>query len=308
MPISIYASVHKSTCDIPGTDVGGGLNRAAEAAGKLYFGTATNSEQWNDTTYFDILRSSEFGQITAANVMKWFATEPSPGHNCVWHSQLPDWVANGTFTPEELAFVVERHCSTLVRHYRGHVWDVINEPFNDDGTFRSDVFFDTLNTTYIPIALHAARARIRTRSSTSMTSISRVLATALKNLVKTLQKEHVPIDGVGIQSHLIVGQVPDTFLQNLQEFTALGIEVALTELDIRFEALPPTAEGVAQQKKDYETVIAACKAVKSASGSRVRAQYSWIPGTFAGQGSACPWDENFVRKSAYFGIIDAFGA
>ena len=33
----------------------------------------------------------------------------------------------------------------------------IAEPFNDDGTFRSDVFFNTLNTSYIPLALHAAR-------------------------------------------------------------------------------------------------------------------------------------------------------
>lgn len=32
------------------------------------------------------------------------------------------------------------------------------EAFNDDGTFRSDIFFDTLNTTYIPLALYAARA------------------------------------------------------------------------------------------------------------------------------------------------------
>ena len=43
------------------------------------------------------------------------------GHNCVWHSQLPEWVENGTFTPAELAFVVERHCATLVGHYRGQV-------------------------------------------------------------------------------------------------------------------------------------------------------------------------------------------
>ena len=32
------------------------------------------------------------------------------------------------------------------------------EPFNDDGTFRVDVFSSVLNTSYIPIALRAARA------------------------------------------------------------------------------------------------------------------------------------------------------
>lgn len=31
------------------------------------------------------------------------------------------------------------------------------EPFNDDGTWRETLWFNTLNTTYIPLALHAAR-------------------------------------------------------------------------------------------------------------------------------------------------------
>ena len=32
------------------------------------------------------------------------------------------------------------------------------EPFNDDGTWRSDVFYNTLGTQFVPIALQAARA------------------------------------------------------------------------------------------------------------------------------------------------------
>ena len=34
----------------------------------------------------------------------------------------------------------------------------VAEPFNDDGTWRSDVFYNTLNTSYVSIALRAARA------------------------------------------------------------------------------------------------------------------------------------------------------
>jgi hypothetical protein len=37
-------------------------------------------------------------------------------------------------------------------------WDIINEPLNDDGTYRSDVFYDTLGISYIALALNAARA------------------------------------------------------------------------------------------------------------------------------------------------------
>ncbi|KAI0327919.1 endo-1,4-beta xylanase [Cubamyces sp. BRFM 1775] len=313
-----------------------GLNLAAKGAKKLYFGTATNSEQWNDTKYYNILKNdAEFGQVTPANVMKWFATEPEEGvftfqdgdiiadftektgkllrgHNCVWYNQLPDWLTTGTFTAPELAFIVSRHCYNLVNHYKGHVWDVINEAFNDDGTFREDIFYNTLNTSYIPLALYAARAAdpsAKLYINDYNIEGTGAKSTALKNLVKSLKADGVPIDGVGIQSHLIVGEVPSTFQQNLEEFVALGVEVAITELDIRFESLPPDAAGIAQQKKDYETVVAACNAVEKCVGVTVwdfTDKYSWIPSTFPGQGDACPWDENYVKKPAYQGIIEGF--
>ncbi|KAH9851156.1 endo-1,4-beta xylanase [Lenzites betulinus] len=314
-----------------------GLNTVAKSIGrKLYLGTATNSEQWNDTTYFNILKdNAEFGQITAANVMKWFATEPEEGvftfqdadiiadftkktgkllrgHNCVWHNQLPDWLENGTFSAPDLAFIVSRHCFNLVNHYKGHVWDVINEAFNDDGTFRSDIFFDTLNTTYIPLALYAARAADpQAKLYINDFNIEGIGAKsdALKSLIKTLKSQNVPIDGVGLQSHFEVGGVPATLQQNMEEFVALGLEVAITELDIRFTALPPTAVGLAQQKADYEAVVAACNAVEKCVGVTLwdfTDKYSWIPGTFPGQGDACPWTDTFAKRPAYDGIIEGF--
>lgn len=83
---------------------------------------------------------------------------------------------------------------------------------------------------------------------------------AMVNLVKSLKAQGVPIDGVGIQGHLIVGQVPSTMQENIQQFTALGVEVAITELDIRM-TFPVTDALLEQQKQDYQTVIATCKAI-----------------------------------------------
>lgn len=87
------------------------------------------------------------------------------------------------------------------------------------------------------------------------------------NLVKQLKASNVPIDGVGIQGHLIVGQVPSaaSLIANYKQFTALGVEIAITELDIRM-TLPVTAALLAQQKADYQTVIGACKAVAGCVG------------------------------------------
>lgn len=88
------------------------------------------------------------------------------------------------------------------------------------------------------------------------------------NLVKDLKSRGVPIDGVGIQAHLIVGQVPGDLKANIQRFADVGVEVALTELDIRM-TLPATDALLAQQKTDYQNVIAACKAVSKCVGITV---------------------------------------
>lgn len=47
------------------------LNLIAKQQRKLYFGSATDNPELNDTAYTAILDSKMFGQITPANSMKW---------------------------------------------------------------------------------------------------------------------------------------------------------------------------------------------------------------------------------------------
>ncbi|EIW58084.1 uncharacterized protein TRAVEDRAFT_29696 [Trametes versicolor FP-101664 SS1] len=313
-----------------------GLHTLAKAAGKLYFGSATDNPELTDTAYVAKLSdNAEFGQITPGNSMKWDATEPTRGtftfsggdvvaslaekngqllrgHNCVWYNQLPSWVANGQFTAADLTDVITTHCGTLVGHYKGQMysWDVINEPFNDDGTWRSDVFFNTLGQSYVSIALKAARAadpNAKLYINDYNIEQTGAKSTAMLNLVKQLQADGVPIDGVGFQSHFIVGEVPGSFQTVLEQFTALGLEVAITELDIRM-TLPATDALLAQQQKDYQSVVQACMNVKGCVGVTIwdwTDKYSWVPSTFSGQGAALPWDQTFNKKPAYSGITAA---
>jgi endo-1,4-beta-xylanase len=164
----------------------GGLNAAAKAYGKLYFGSATDNGELTDTEYTAILSdSNEFGQLTPGNSMKWDTIEPSRGqfnyengdviadlaekngqllrcHTLVWYNQLPSWVTNGGFDNATLIEILENHITEEVTHYKGkcYAWDVVNEAISDDSgaPLRNNVFLETIGEAYIPIAFAAAAA------------------------------------------------------------------------------------------------------------------------------------------------------
>ena len=132
---------------------GQGLNTAAKAAGKLYFGSATDNSELSDTAYVaELSNTQDFGQITPANSMKWDSIEPSQGkfsytggdaiaslakkngqllrcHNLVWYNQLPSWVSSGSWTNATLIAALKNHITNEVTHYKGqcYAWDVVNE-------------------------------------------------------------------------------------------------------------------------------------------------------------------------------------
>jgi endo-1,4-beta-xylanase len=85
------------------------------------------------------------------------------------------------------------------------------------------------------------------------------------NLVSKLKTAGVPIDCIGSQAHLITGSVPTTIQANFEKFAELDVEIAITELDIRM-TLPSTDALLAQQAKDYTTVVQACMNVEKCVG------------------------------------------
>jgi endo-1,4-beta-xylanase len=265
----------------------------------LFFGTATDNPELSDSAYVTQLSNlTEFGQITPGNSMKWDAIEPAPGnftfaagdvianlakqnnqlircHNLVWHQQLPSWVTTTKWTKESLTAALQLHVTTEVTHYKGqcYSWDVVNEALNTNGTFRNDVFFNTLGEDYIKIAFDAAAAAdpdVKLYYNDFGTEFPGPKSTAALNLVKTLKQSGTKIDGVGFQSHFLVGSTPSvaTQLQNMGAFTALGVEVAVTELDIRM-TLPPTQALIAQQQTDYQTATSGCISLKGCVGITV---------------------------------------
>lgn len=315
-----------------------GLADLAVAAGKQYIGQMIDTTEMQNSAYMVIASNVHmFNQVTPGNKMKWDATEPSRnlftfgaadnivnwalsggrqmrGHTLVWHSQLPSWVSNSNFNNGTLVSVLQNHVTTLVKHFSGKVktWDVTNEIFNEDGTWRQSVFYKTIGEYFVDIAFRAAAAAdpsVGLAANDYNLDNNNSKIAAYIALVKRLKARGVKITQVGSQAHLISGQTPSfTFMVSaLNALVATGVDVAITELDIRIQ-LPITSAKLDQQKKDYNTAVRACMAVPRCVGVTIAGysdKYSWVPGTFPGYGAALPFDENYKAKPAFYGIVDA---
>jgi endo-1,4-beta-xylanase len=307
----------------------------AQARGKI-IGNAVDTNEITDTAYRPII-ASEFNQLTPGNAMKWDATEPSQGqfnftradeivalaqqnnqsvrgHTLVWHSQTPSWVQNLSAT--DLRAAMQTHITTVVDRYEGdlYAWDVVNEPLNEDGTLRNSFWFARLGESYIADAFRMARAAdpdVKLYINDYNTDGLGAKSDGMYRLVQSLLAQGVPIDGVGFQSHLAIQYgFPNQMQQNLQRFADLGLDVAITELDVRMQ-LPSDATKLATQATYFRNVINACLPVVRCVGVTVWGytdKYSWIPGTFPGEGAAHLADANFQQKPSYTAVHDALAA
>jgi len=311
-----------------------GLRVAAERAG-LRIGTAVDTTALADDDAYRAATAHEFNTVTPENVMKWQLVEPTQGvydwaaadtlvdfarahrqtvrgHTLVWHNQNPAWLTEDAFTPAELRALLRKHILDEVSHFKGRVWhwDVVNEVFNDDGTWRDTIWLRNLGPGYVADAFrwaHQADPRAKLFLNDYNNEGVNAKSDAYYKLVRELQAKRVPVDGYGVQGHLAVQYgVPGDTLTNLRRFEALGLQTALTEVDVRMP-LPTDPIKVQAQAQGFTSLLQACLLARRCVSYTLWGftdRYSWVPGVFTGQGSATPMDENLVRKPAYYAMRD----
>jgi endo-1,4-beta-xylanase len=193
-------------------------------------------------------------------------------------------------------------------------WDVVNEVFNENGTFRQSFWFNTLGSGFIADAFRFARAADPdARLCINDYNVEGIndKSTAMYNLVQSLRSQGVPVDCVGFQAHLAVQfGFPGQFTQNIARFAALGVQVRITELDVRIP-LPADANEIAAQNSFYSQVINGCLGSAACAGVTIWGftdRHSWVPGTFPGEGQALIYDANYNQKPAYTAVHDALAA
>ena len=293
------------------------LGAAAAGSGR-YFGTAIANGRLGDSTYTTIA-AREFNSVTAENEMKPDATEPSQGnftfgsgdniynwatqrgmkvrgHTLAWHAQQPSWWGGISGTTLRNAMI--SHINGVMAHYRGKLsaWDVVNEAFNEDGSRRSSNLQGTGND-WIEVAFRTARAADPNvklcYNDYNIENWSYGKTQGVYRMIQDFKSRNVPIDCVGLQTHFTGGSsLPSNFQTTLSSFAALGVDVQLTEVDVRNA-----------DTNQYVGLVTACLNVPRCAGITVwgvRDSDSWrsseSPLLFDGGGN---------KKAAYNAVLNA---
>jgi endo-1,4-beta-xylanase len=304
-------------------------------AGDFLIGYASRSNFWQlpDAEAYQETASSEFNILTPENQLKWESVHPQQtsysfepadrhvqfaqahgmqvhGHTLVWHSQNPGWLTKGSWTADSLTSVLNDHIDTVVGHYQGQIaiWDVVNEAFDEDGSWRESLWYKTLGEPYIEQAFRRARAAdpgaVLLYNDYNIETINGK-SDAVYALAQDFKRRGVPIDGIGFQMHITgSGLNLDSLARNMQRFADLGLAIYITEMDVRV-SMPPSSSAFDKQATIYRDVLDRCLLQPACKGLQVWGftdKYSWVPDFFSGQGAALIFDEQYQPKPGYFAL------
>ncbi|BCJ55059.1 beta-xylanase [Actinoplanes sp. NBRC 14428] len=306
---------------MPDANAAAGTLGAAAAQSGRYFGTAIAANRLGDSTYTTIA-GREFNMVTAENEMKPEATQPNRGqftfsagdqiynwatqrgmkvrgHTLAWHAQQPGWMQS--LGGSSLRQAMIDHINGVMAHYKGKLaaWDVVNEAFNEDGSRRQSNLQSTGND-WIEVAFRTARnADPSTKlcyNDYNIENWSYGKTQGVYNMIRDFKSRGVPIDCVGLQTHFTGGSsLPGNFQTTLSSFAALGVDVALTEVDV-------TNSSTSQ----YAGLTQACLNVARCIGITVwgvRDSDSWRAGE-----SPLLFDNGGNKKAAYTSVLNALNA
>jgi endo-1,4-beta-xylanase len=242
---------------------------------RFLLGAALNDAQiaGQDPAALEIVRR-HFNSISPENVLKWDVVHPEPdrfefagadqyaalgakqglfvvGHVLVWHEQTPGWVFEGaagaTLDAKLLLSRLREHVRTVVGRYRGRVqaWDVVNEAFEDDGTWRKTPWYATLGEEYVAKAFefaHEADPDAQLYYNDYNLWKTPKLEAAVR-LVTSLQERGIRIDGIGEQAHWVLdGPGIREIEAAIVGLAKTGTQVMMTELDV--DPLPRPEETI----------------------------------------------------------------
>src|SRR3954449_2849797 len=304
----------------------------------LPVGSSVTSTGLNGDAAYRSAFLTRFGSMTPETEMKMDAVQPQQGvfafaaadqmvslaakngkqlrgHTLVWGSALPGWLTSRSWTRDELLAILRNHVQTVVAHFRGRVkaWDVVNEAWNFDGSWRQNFWYQGIGPEYVEDAFrwaHEADPDAKLFYNDYSAERVNTKSDAIYAMVADFKSRGVPVDGVGFQAHAWKDWLASatSLRSNLERFAALGLDLEFTEMDIKSSELTglTSDDRLRQAAEIYRRYAAACQEVPACKGLTV-----W------GVGDAASWlgpaespvllDGSYAPKPAWTAVADELG-
>jgi endo-1,4-beta-xylanase len=252
------------------------------------------------------------------------------GHCLIWNEWNPEWVKKMSTSERRMFF--DSYIEEVVARYAGKLqsWDIVNEPFwpghRAPGGFRLGPWYDAFGTDYVRRAFERAAAVDRTTKfvlneaqAERDDEVGLAVRRGLLKLVADLKNAGVKLDVVGLQGHLQpqYPHDPARFDEFLHALADLGVDIYITEFDIRDDVFPDDVEArdaaVAKTAQQFLATTLRHPAVKALIAWELADQYSFYRAIYQAKNPTAarlprplPYDDKLQAKPLWRVIAQAF--
>ncbi|MDF7776812.1 endo-1,4-beta-xylanase [Sphingomonas sp. AOB5] len=297
-----------------------------------------NELKWQWTRHTQGYNFAQFDAIADYAASKAYKLR---GHTLFWAPQkwFPEWLVSHDFgaQPAKAAeALLADHVRTVCKRYGTKIYsyDVVNEAVEPStGALRDTVVTRAFGSgeAMLDMMFHTAKAEAPhaelvyndymswERGTEDETHITGVL-----KLLEGFRKRGTPVDTLGIQSHIrllkdlpvaaIVKESEGPWRKFLDEVTAMGYKLAITEFDVNDKKAPTDIAArdamVADYAKAYLDVMFSYKQLKDVLAWGMVDKYSWLTGFDPRADKTmirgCPYDAEFKAKPLREAMASAF--
>ena len=254
------------------------------------------------------------------------------GHTLIWHSQTPSWLTEGD--KAAVSANLKKYVTDVSTHFKGKLiaWDVVNEAFRDglqdadaSGSnwenclrYSDSGWNKAIGSTYIEEAFLAARKADPNvklyYNDYNLNDPNK--AKAVYNMVSALNKKYPNeggrklIDGIGMQSHHHIYTNPKSVDTSIKLFASLGVEIAITEIDIMAAGVignhPAVAWNDSAAKVQADQYAAMFKVFKENYSKIARVTFWGIDDGTSWRSLHYPtlMDKDYGLKPAFFSVMN----
>lgn len=301
---------------------------ALGAAKGIRFGSTMGLNNFEDPAY-RALNARECALVVPETEMKWVALRPDArrfdfaaadrivawgranglgvrGHTLLWHAErwTPDWLKTHDFGARpatEAERLLAEHVRTVAARYAADVdsFDVVNEAIDPETGLLNETALSkplgaerTLDIAFRTAREAAPRAQLVYNDFMSWAADNERHRAAVLRLLEGMKKRGVPVDALGVQSHLGskfsdtptgLGQVDEAAWRRfLDEVTGMGLDLLVTEMDVHDNPLPsaigPRDAQVAAHTRAYLDLMLSYPQTRTVMCWGLSDKYSWLNG------------------------------